>query len=161
MPQIDQIASIYASQLFWLALVFALIYFGIGRAMLPRIQGNVDAREARIAGDLAEAERARAEATRADEAYQDQLNRSRAEAAAAAARAQAEAASFAEKHLRAADEEAAGKLHAAEQALAARTAQAEAEIDTIAADAVQQIVAKVAGLQIDRAVAAQAVRQAA
>ena len=36
MPQISQAASIYASQLFWLAIVFAAVYFGIGRAMVPK-----------------------------------------------------------------------------------------------------------------------------
>ncbi|NWP01118.1 ATPase, partial [Escherichia coli] len=47
MPQLSQIPEIYASQLFWLAIVFALIYFGIGKAMVPKID--------RIAGDLAAA----------------------------------------------------------------------------------------------------------
>ena len=46
MPQLSQIGEIYASQLFWLAIVFALIYFGIGRAMVPKIEKTVDDRAA-------------------------------------------------------------------------------------------------------------------
>ena len=60
MPQLSQIGAIYASQLFWLAIVFALIYFGIGKAMVPRIERTIDDRNARIAGDLAAAQAARA-----------------------------------------------------------------------------------------------------
>ena len=78
MPQIDQIASIYASQLFWLVVVFALIYFGIGRAMLPKIERTVEDRDARISGDLAAAEAARAEADAAEATYTEKLDASRA-----------------------------------------------------------------------------------
>ena len=59
MPQLSQIGEIYASQLFWLAIVFAAIYFAIGKAMVPRIEATVDDRAARIEGDLAAAEAAR------------------------------------------------------------------------------------------------------
>ena len=59
MPQIDQIASIYASQLLWLLLVFAVIYVVIGRGMLPKIEGTIHARNDKITGDLTAAEKAR------------------------------------------------------------------------------------------------------
>jgi F-type H+-transporting ATPase subunit b len=58
MPQITQLPFIIFSQLFWLAIVFGIIFFGIGRGMLPKIQSTVDARERKIAEDL---ERAQAE----------------------------------------------------------------------------------------------------
>jgi F-type H+-transporting ATPase subunit b len=158
MPQIDQIATIYASQLVWLAVVFAFIYFAIGRAMLPRIQGTVEGREARIAADIAQAEQARAEANAADEAYQIMLDRSRAAAQAAAAKAQSEATGETEQRLKAADAEAQAKIARAEDDLAARAAQAEREIDAIATEVVQEIVAKVAGFSVDQDAAARAVR---
>ena len=80
MPQINQLALVAYSQWFWLLLVLALIYFGIGRAMLPKIQSTVDAREARIAADLAAAEQARAEADETEEAYRQRMDQSRGEA---------------------------------------------------------------------------------
>ena len=55
MPQISQILATYASQFFWLLIVFGLIYFVIGRGILPRVDATVDARDAKIAGDLAAA----------------------------------------------------------------------------------------------------------
>jgi len=60
MPQIAQIVDTYASQIFWLLIVFGLIYFGIGRSMLPKIESTVEARDARIASDLAAAASMRA-----------------------------------------------------------------------------------------------------
>ena len=84
MPQIDQIASIYASQFFWLVLVFGLILIG-SYTMLPKIQGTVEQRDSRIRSDLVAAEAARAEADAAEDAYQAKLGASRSEAQAAAA----------------------------------------------------------------------------
>ena len=64
MPQINQLALVAYSQFFWLLLVLALIYFGIGKLMLPKIQSTVDARDKRIADDLAAAQAARTAPTR-------------------------------------------------------------------------------------------------
>ena len=37
MPQIEQLSEVFASQLFWLIVTFGLIYFVIGRGMMPKI----------------------------------------------------------------------------------------------------------------------------
>ncbi len=159
MPQIDHIASIYASQLFWLVVVFGLILIG-SYLMLPKIQGTVEQRDARISGDLAAAERAHAEADAADDAYQAKLGASRGEAQMAAAKAKAEAAAAAEKAIKAADAEIAAKVAAAEAQLHGQQTAALSEIEAVAADAVQEIVAKVAGLKVDHQAAAAAVKTA-
>ena len=59
MPQIDQISTIYASQLLWLLLVFAIIFVVIGNWMMPKIEGTIHARNDKIQGDLDAAEKAR------------------------------------------------------------------------------------------------------
>jgi len=59
MPQLNQLGLVAYSQFFWLALVLAVIYFGIGKGMLPKIQSTVDLRAKKIADDLAAAEAAR------------------------------------------------------------------------------------------------------
>jgi len=159
MPQIDQIASIYASQLFWLVLVFGLILIG-SYAMLPKIQGTVEQRDARISGDLAAAEKARADADAAEEAYQARLSASRGEAQAAAAKAKAEAAIAAEKRVKAADADIAARVAEAETQLQAQQAEAVAGIEAVAVEATQEIVAKVAGLKVDKRAATKAVKTA-
>ena len=50
MPQINQLLLVYQSQWFWLLLVLAVIYFGIAKGMLPKIEKTVDDRDAKIAG---------------------------------------------------------------------------------------------------------------
>ncbi len=159
MPQIDQIASIYASQLFWLVVVFGLILIG-SYLMLPKIQGTVEQRSARISGDLASAERARHEADAADEAYQAKLGAGRTEAQAAAARAKRDATAAAEKRIKAADGDIAQRVEAAETQLKARQAEAVAGIEAVAAEAAQEIVAKIAGLKVDSEAAGAAVKTA-
>jgi len=159
MPQIDQIASIYASQLFWLVLVFGLILIG-SYAMLPKIQGTVEQRDARISGDLAAAEKARADADAAEEAYQARLSASRGAAQAAAAKAKAEAAIAAEKRVKAADADIAARVAEAETQLQAQQAEAVAGIEAVAVEATQEIVAKVAGLKVDKRAATKAVKTA-
>ena len=77
MPQINQLADAAYSQFFWLLLVLALIYFGIGRMMLPKIQSTVDARDQRIAGDLAAAQAARDAADETEAAYRARMDASR------------------------------------------------------------------------------------
>ena len=77
MPQINQLADAAYSQFFWLLLVLALIYFGIGRMMLPKIQSTVDARDQRIADDLAAAQAARAAAEETEAAYRARMDESR------------------------------------------------------------------------------------
>jgi F-type H+-transporting ATPase subunit b len=160
MPQIDQIASIYASQLFWLVVVFALIYFGIGKAMLPKIQRTVDDRDAKIAGDLAAAKAAREAADQADNAYQSGLVASRNEAQAAAAAAKAKASVASEARIKQADAEIAHRVAHAEAALASARIAAVGQIELVAIEATQDIVERVAGLSVDKGQAAAAVADA-
>ena len=53
MPQLDP--KYWASQAFWLILVFAILYISIAKFYLPKIKGNLDNRENKIKEDLDEA----------------------------------------------------------------------------------------------------------
>ena len=79
MPQINQLADAAYSQFFWLLLVLAILYFGIGRMMLPKVQSTVEMRDQRIAGDLAAAQAAREAAEGTEAAYRARMDSSRAE----------------------------------------------------------------------------------
>lgn len=160
MPQINQIADVLYSQVFWLLLTLAVIYFGIGRGMLPRILSTVDARNDRIAGDLAAAERAKAEAEAAEEAYRLSMDQARAEALKVTQAAKAKTAKDAETRLAAADAELAAKAATAEASLQASSAAAVKDIETIAAQAAEEIVAKLTGMKVGKADAAKAVKAA-
>ena len=160
MPQISQLAATYASQIFWLAIIFGLIYFGIGRAMLPRIEATVDARDRRIADDLAAAERARATADATEEAYRTRMAEARTEAVKSTADAKAAAARAGDEKVKAADAVLAGHAADAEGRLRAAQSQALAGIEEVAAEAAQDIVARISGANVNRADAVGAVKAA-
>ena len=160
MPQIAQLASTYASQAFWLLVVFALIYFGIGRAMLPGIEATVDARNGQVAGDLAAASDAREEADATEEAWRTRMAAARAEAQAATGDAKARAAVAAEVRVKAADATASTRIAEAEGAIRGQTQAALVSIEDAAGEAARDMVAKLSGAQVPPDVAAAAVRQA-
>ncbi|KQX18048.1 MULTISPECIES: F0F1 ATP synthase subunit B family protein [unclassified Sphingomonas] len=160
MPQIAQIAATYASQIFWLLIVFGLIYFVIGKGMLPKIEATVDARDQKIASDLAAAEAARAKADETEAAYRARIEEARAAALKATQDAKSAGNAEAEKRVKAADAELATKAAEADAALKAAQAKALAEIENVAAEAAREIVAKVSGIEVDTSAAEGAVKAA-
>lgn len=160
MPQITQLPFIFASQLFWLLIVFGAIFFVIGRGMLPKIQSTVDARDRRIAEDLALAEQARVRADEIEAAYRRRMNETRDEAMRVAAASKQETGRESETRIKAADAEIGTRVQAAEERIRAATGAAMAEIETVAAEAAQEMVAKLAGVTVSRDRAAQAVKGA-
>jgi len=157
MPQISQLALVYQSQWFWLLLTLVAIFFVVGRGILPKVESTVDARDAQIAADLAEAERLRAEADAAEEGWRAKINAVHAEAAAQAADAKAKAQVDADKRIAKANVDLAKKTSEAEAALDAARGSALAEIEGVAADAAREIVAKLTGATVTEAAAKKAV----
>jgi len=160
MPQIAQIAAAYASQFFWLFLTFGLIYLVVGRGMLPKVASTVDARDRRIADDLAAAEHARRKADAIEEAYRVSTDASRVEAAKVAAEAKASSARTTEARIAEADRGIAATTMEAERRLGAASASAMSEIEGVAAAAAQDLVAKLSGVAVGRSEASRAVRAA-
>jgi F-type H+-transporting ATPase subunit b len=158
MPQLNQLALVAYSQFFWLLLVLGLIYFGIGKAMLPKIQSTVDARDQRIADDLAAAEAARVEADATEEAYRLRLDESRAEAAKLTAKAKADGAKSTEARVAEAAAAIQAKASEAEERIRSSRAAAAGEIEMLAAELARDISGKVAGLKVSDADAAKAVK---
>ncbi|MBA3668562.1 MAG: ATPase [Sphingomonas sp.] len=158
MPQIEQLPVIFFSQLFWLLLVFGIIFFGIGRGMLPKIQSTVDAREAKIAADLAAAEKARETADATEQAWRDKVDSARAEASKVAIEAKDLSARETEVRVRKSAEKIAKKAEAAETRIRDAASAARAEIEAVATEAAQDMVGRLTGLAIDKKDAAAAVK---
>ena len=57
MPQLDP--KYWASQAFWLILVFAVLYFSISKFYLPKIKNNLDDRENKIKDDIEDANKSK------------------------------------------------------------------------------------------------------
>ena len=158
MPQINQLSDVLYSQLFWLLLTLAVIYVGIGKAMLPKIMSTMEARDTRIAEDLVAAEAARRSADETEEAYRGRMNESRAEALKVIGAAKQESARATEGRVHEADSAIRTRTEAAEARLREASEAALADIETVAAEAAQEMVEKLAGVSVSREEAAQAVK---
>jgi F-type H+-transporting ATPase subunit b len=160
MPQINQLADAAYSQFFWLLLVLALVYFGIGRMMLPKIQSTVDSRDKRISGDLAAAQAARSAAEQTEAAYRARIDAVRAEALKVAQAAKASSAKATEARIAAAGGEIGTRVEAAEARIRTAADAALAEIEDVAAEAAREAVERLAGISVGQDEAALAVRTA-
>jgi F-type H+-transporting ATPase subunit b len=158
MPQIEQLPFIFFSQLFWLAVVFGIIFFVIGRGMLPKVQSTVDEREKTIAQDLEQAQAARAAAEETEEAWRARMDAARAEAAKLAQEAKQAAARDTEAKVRKADDKINLKVDAAERKIREAVDSARAEIEAVAADAAQEMIQRLTGIKLDKKEAASAVK---
>lgn len=148
MPQIEQLATTYASQVFWLLVFFGIIFFVIGRGMVPKVMATMDGRDKQIADDLAAAEAARAAADAEEEAWRVQANKQRAAAQALIVAAKADAAKATEATLAVASARIDQTLNAAEARIAAARAAALGEVEGVAAEAAQDIASRIAGLSV-------------
>lgn len=157
MPQISQLALVYQSQWFWLVLTLAVIFFVVGRGILPKVEATIDARDAKIIADLDEAQRLQDEAEASEEAWRTQLNNARAEAHGVTAKAKEKAQADLEKKLAKADKEVAEKIAAAEAELEAARKAALGELELVASEVTQDIVAKLTGSKVSEAEARTAV----
>jgi F-type H+-transporting ATPase subunit b len=159
MPQIEQLSEIFASQIFWLLVFFGLTFLVVGLGMVPKVMGTVDLRDQQIAGDLAAAQAARNAADSEEAAWRKRENENRAAAQALIAEAKGKAAKASEAKLAAAQGRLDARLAEAEAAIEAARASAMAEIEDVAADAARDIVARIAGAEIEPAAAQAAVKE--
>jgi F-type H+-transporting ATPase subunit b len=158
MPQITQLSYVFASQLFWLAIIFGLIFFGIGRGMLPKIQGTVELREKKIADDLNQAQAARAEADEKEAGWRARMDASRAEAARLGQEAKQASAKDTEAKVKKAADKINAKVETAEARIREALDAARVEIEAVAAEASQDIVARLTGIKVGKQEAAAAVK---
>jgi F-type H+-transporting ATPase subunit b len=158
MPQITQLPLIFWSQLFWVALIFGFIFFVIGRGMLPKIQGTVELRDQKIAEDLERAQAARAAADKTEAAWRERMDAARADAARIAQEAKQASARDTEAKVKKAADKLTLKVEGAEARIRDAVAAARAEIESVATEATQDLVARLAGLKVDKTVAAAAVK---
>jgi F-type H+-transporting ATPase subunit b len=158
MPQLDQLPQIFASQLFWLAIVFGIIFFVIGRGMLPKIEATIDARDRQIADDLLAAEKARAQADETELAYRQRVEESKAEAMRLTQASKVEVARESEAQVKATDAEIGVRTRAAEDQIRAASVKAMEEIEKVAAEIAQELVAKLASVKVTKDRASDAVK---
>lgn len=160
MPQIAQLGETFSSQLFWLVIFFGFVFFVVGRGMVPRVMGTMTDRDKQIGDDLAAAKTARDAADKQEEAWRVRENENRAAARALVAQAKAEALAENDRKLATAQERLDVQLAEAEQRIDASRRSALEEIESVAVEAAQDIVQRLASVKVTKAGAEKAVREA-
>jgi F-type H+-transporting ATPase subunit b len=136
----------FASQLIWLTLTFVLLYVLMAKVALPRIGSILETRRARMAEDLAQAERLKGESDAALAAYDKALADARARAQSMANETREKQAAEAERTRKALEARLNDKLAEAEKAIAATKSAAMANVRGIAVEAAAAIIQKLIGL---------------
>ena len=135
----------FASQLFWLVICFALLYVLMAKLALPRVASIIDARQGRIDGDLADANRLKLSADDAMAAYEKSLAEARNRAQTIGNETRDRLNAEAEKNRKVLDEQLNAKLAEAEKTIAATKLSAMSNVRSIATDAASAIVARLIG----------------
>lgn len=147
LPQFDP--STFPSQLFWLVVMFAIMYFVFSRRSLPAISSVIENRREHVQNDLETADRLRTEAETVQQAYETGLDSARAESTrlvTAAIDDMKRDAETANQRLR---EKGEGESAALEQRLAAATQAARNDMETIAAEIAHEAAEKIFGISTD------------
>jgi F-type H+-transporting ATPase subunit b len=147
LPQFD--VTTFPSQLFWLMVMFAIMYFVFSRRSLPAISSVIENRREHVQNDLETAERLRNEAETVQQAYETGLDTARDESTrlvTAAIEDMKRDAEAANQRLRDKGE---AESAAVEQRLVAATQAARADMETIAAEIAHEAAEKIFGISTD------------
>jgi F-type H+-transporting ATPase subunit b len=144
-------AATFASQLLWLAISFAALYFIMSRIALPRVASILEVRGDRIASDLSEAQRLKTETEQAITAYETSLAEARAKAQKIAGETRDRVQAETDTKRKALDAELAERLAKAEKQIAQTKSKALENVRSIAVGAAEVIVAQLLGDKPDAA----------
>ncbi|MBI2233772.1 MAG: hypothetical protein HYU57_01995 [Micavibrio aeruginosavorus] len=147
LPQFDP--SDFASQIFWLAIAFGLMYLIFSKKTLPTISGVIENRREQIKSDRDTAESLKNEAESVLHAYERGLEAARGESARINAAAVEEGKKQAEIALKAFQDKTEQQMNALESSLAAGKQQAMDEMNTIAAEIASAAAEKIVGISTD------------
>jgi F-type H+-transporting ATPase subunit b len=135
----------FPSQLVWLVLTFVLLYALMAKWALPQVGRVIESRQKRIADDVAEAGKLKAQSDEAVESYEKALADARARAQAIANETREKQAAEADAARRKIEDELNGKLMEAEKTIAATKQAAMANVRSIAQDTAGAIVERLIG----------------
>jgi F-type H+-transporting ATPase subunit b len=138
-------AHTFASQLVWLAIAFILLYVLMAKWALPQVGRVIENRQKRIAGDIAEAERLKAQSDAAVTAYEKALADARGRAQGIANETREKQAAATEAARKKVEDALNVKLAEAEKSIAATKQAAMANVRAIAEDAAGAVVERLIG----------------
>ncbi len=149
----------FPSQIFWTLLLFAVLYFGLSRFILPKLGSTIETRQSTIADDLDEAQRFADESEAAQKALELRMAEARAKARETGDKARTKIETKISEETARVDAELATKLDAAEARITDLRNDAMTNVEQIASDAAQSIAGRF-GVKATAASAKKAVSKA-
>ncbi|MGA0602378.1 hypothetical protein ACO2Q3_16840 [Caulobacter sp. KR2-114] len=143
LPQFDP--HWWPGQIAWFSVIFLVVFLLMRGLFVPRIGGTIEARDAKIEGDIADARRLKAEADAQAAAAAAETAQARAQAQKLASDARAQAKADISASLAAEEAKLAETTEAAEARIRAARDEAMGNVRSIAADTAGAIVAKLTG----------------
>jgi F-type H+-transporting ATPase subunit b len=144
-------SSTYASQLVSLAIAFVALYLIVSRLALPRVGGVIEARQNKIDGDLAEAQKLKEQSEAALKAYESELAAARARAQAIGNETRDKLNLQADTERKSLEAQLAARLAEAEKTIASTRSSAMTNVRGIASDTASAIVQRLTGMVPDPA----------
>jgi len=157
-PPFTQVSTVI-SQIFWLGVFFAILYYAVANIFLPKIRKALADRDDAIARDVAAAAAASATAEAAVKELETSMAQARARARDTAAQARAEADKTVAAETAKVEADLAAKLTKAEAEIAKVRTAAMANVAGVAEDAAMAIAEKLTGVKPSAAAAKAAVAQ--
>ena len=145
-PPLD--TSTFASQFFWLAITFALLYYLLSRVALPRIGEVIEERRDRIQRDLDEAARLKDETAKALASYEQAMSDARGKAQAIAGDARSRITAEVDKERGRVETQIASKIADTERRIVATKTAALERVNEIVTDTAGAIVNKLVGVEV-------------
>lgn len=156
-PPFDQIGEFGVSQIFWLIVTFAVLYFFVAFVFLPKIKAAVENRDGAIKADVAKAAELSAKADTSVKQFEAQIAEARARARDTASKAKAEADAKSAAQTAKVEADLNTRLAAAEARIAETRSKAMANVSAVAEGAAGAIAERLTGVKPADAVVKKAV----
>lgn len=135
----------WGGQIVWLLIIFAVLYVLLAKVFVPRLRKVLDLRAETIATAVNQAKQVQAEAEAQAQAAREDVERARAQSRSTIIEAKAKAAAELARQQAAEDERLAGEMATAEARIREMRDQAMSNVQGIARDTAQAMVAKLTG----------------
>ncbi len=147
LPQLDP--TFFASQTFWLIVIFLFMYIIFSAKSLPTISNAIENRAERIKNDLSSAERVKKEVETVQASYEESLKEAREKSSRMFSEIEEEIKSASEKHAKDFAQKTTDKVNELEKKIASARDKAMEDMGDIAVDVASEAAEKIIGIKAD------------
>ena len=158
MPQLDP--TYWASQAFWLVLIFTALYLALSNLFIPKIKDNIDSRENKIKDDLDEAQKLKNLAEQKLLEYEQSIEDAKKEVQKIIFESKNELNSQIQSKKKQFDKEIEKEIKAAEKEIEDLKKESLKSISTISEEMASQVIEKISGEPMNRSSVKAAVLEA-